>query len=218
MALELVNNSFNGFKARSSCPQLSKNILSPIKEVRRQELFLDRIEESRLLMAWTGPGVEEIQMAYGLDLISVLLAEGRCSRLVSKLREEEQLVHGICGNFSLQQDSSLLTITAHLEAENIEKVEASISKHLLDLQTEPISEIELARCKRLLCNDFAFSTESPGQLAGLYGYYNTIAQAEVALTYPHQIQEITAEDLQQIAAEFLSPHHYVVTELKPYGE
>ena len=218
MALELVNNSFNGFKERSSCPSLLTNTLTPIQEVRRQELFLDRIENSRLLMAWTGPGVEKLRTAYGLDLISVLLAEGRCSRLVNKLREEEQLVHGIGSSFSLQQDSSLLTITAHLEEENIEKVEATISKYLLELQTEPISEIELARCKRLLCNDYAFSTESPGQLAGLYGYYNTIAQAEIAVTYPQQIQGITVEEVQQIASEFLSPHYYVVTELKPYEE
>lgn len=218
MALELVNNSFSRFKSRSSCPPLLVNKLTPIKEVRRQEIILDRIEESRLLMAWTGPGVDQLRTAYGLDLISVVLAEGRCSRLVNKLREEEQLVHGICGNFSLQQDSSLFTITAHLEEENIAEVEATIAKHLLDLQTTPITEIELARCKRVLCNDYAFSTESPGQLAGLYGYYSTIAQPEIAVTYPHQIQGITSEDVQQIATEFLSPHHYAVTEVKPSRE
>jgi len=218
MALELVEKSFQGFKARSSCPQLVTKLHQPIREIRRQELFLDRIEQARLLMAWTGPGVEQIRLAYGLDLISVLLAEGRCSRLVSKLREEEQLVHGVCSNFSLQQESSLFTISAQLEPENLTQVEELIGKHLLTLQTEPILEAELARCKRLLCNDYAFSTESPGQLAGLYGYYNTIAKAEIGVIYPQQIQGISGEEIQQIAAEYLCPHHYAVTVLQPNGE
>ena len=215
MALELVERSFQNFKPRCSCPQLGTKIATPIKKIRRQELFLDRLEEARLLMAWTGPGIEQLRDAYGLDLLSVLLAEGRSSRLVSKLREEEQLVHNISSSFSLQQQSSLFTISAYLEPQNVERVEALICDRLLALQTKIITEAELARCKRQLCNDYAFSTESPGQLAGLYGYYNTIAQAEIAVSYPQQIQALQVKDLQEIAAQYLSPDKYSVTVLKP---
>ena len=65
-----------------------------------------------------------------------------------------------------------------------------------------------------MCDDYAFSTETPNQLAGLYGYYNTIAQAELAVTYPHQIQSFDAQELQQLAEDYLSPHNYAVTVLK----
>lgn len=214
-ALELVNKSFVNFPERSACPLAAKVVESSIAEIRRQELYLPRIEQARLLMAWVVPGVEQLRTAHGLDLLSVLLAEGRTSRLVRDLREELQLVHGICSNFSLQRESSLFTITAWLEPENLEQVEYLIRTHLHDLQTEGITEQELARTRRLLCNEYAFSTETPNQLTGLYGYYNTIAQAELAVAYPQQIQSFNAEELQQLAKQYLSPHNYAITILKP---
>ena len=217
-ALELVSQSFlRSFVTPSDTLAIAPPPPSKIVGVRRQELCLPRIEEARLMMAWTGPGVAELRNAYGLDLLSVLLAEGRSSRLVRELREEDQLVHSISSSFSLQQESSLFTITAWLDSENLQLVEAMIAHHLEKLQTNLVSETELKRSKRLLCNDYAFSTESPAQLAGLYGYYNTIAQAEVAVSYPQQIQKFAAQDLQQLAQQYISPEDYAITVLKPYG-
>ncbi len=215
-AVKLVSRTFVDFGDRScDCPE-KKEVTKPvIAGIRRQELHLPRLEQARLLMAWTAPGVEELRTSYGLDLLSVLLAEGRTSRLVRDLREEQQLVQGICSNFSLQRDASLFTITAWLEPENLERVESLIRLHLNDLISNPISQQELTRSQRLLCNDYAFSTETPNQLAGLYGYYNTIAQAELAVTYPWQIQSYSAKKLQELAQEYLSPNHYAVTVLKP---
>ncbi|MBW4611752.1 MAG: insulinase family protein [Desmonostoc vinosum HA7617-LM4] len=214
-AWELVNHTFADFAKRADCPQSEKIFEPRIAEVRRQELCLPRIEQARLIMAWLVPGVEQLGTAYGLDLLSVLLAEGRTSRLVRDLREDLQLVQGICSNFSLQRESSLFTITAWLEPENLEQVESLICEHLDDLQTQGITEQELARTQRLLCNEYAFSTETPNQLTGLYGYYNTIAQAELAVTYPQQIQSFDTQQLQKLAKQYLSLQHYAVTVLKP---
>ncbi|AFZ27951.1 putative Zn-dependent peptidase [Cylindrospermum stagnale PCC 7417] len=214
-AWDLVNRIFADFATRSDCPQFKKEQEPVISRVRRHELTLPRLEQARLMMAWTAPGVQELRTSYGLELLSVLLAEGRTSRLVSDLREEKQLVQGICSNFSLQQESSLLTITAWLEPEYLERVESLICAHLQDLQTTSISEPELARSRRVLCNEFAFSTETPHQLTGLYGYYNTIAKAELALTYPQEILSFNPQELQKLAKQYLSPQNYAVTILKP---
>lgn len=217
-ALNLVNRSFQDFPTAVDCPKSEVEAEPPITTIRRQELYLPRLEQARLLMAWIGPGMEQIRDAYGLDLLSVLLADGRSSRLVRELREEQRLVQGINSGFSLQRDSSLFTISACLEPQYLEQVEELICSHLLELQSTPISSKELNRCQRLLCNDYTFSTEAAGQLAGLYGYYNTIARAEVSVTYPVQIQSFKASDLMQLAQRYLSPYHYAVTILKPVSE
>ncbi|MEC4819010.1 MAG: pitrilysin family protein [Scytonema sp. PMC 1069.18] len=215
-ALKLVNRSFANFSDRCcECPQTQIVAKPIIAGIRRQELYLPRLEQARLLMGWIGPGVEQLRISYGLDLLSVLFAEGRTSRLVRDLREEQQLVQGICSNFSLQRDSSLFTITAWLEPENLERVESLIRLHINDVITNGVSEQELTRCQRLLCNDYAFSTETPNQLAGLYGYYNTISQAELSVTYPYQIKSYTTQELQDLAQVYLSPNHYAITVLKP---
>jgi len=214
-ALELVNRTFQQFLERSDCPE-SEAVGEPLLAgIRRQEISLPRLEQARLLMAWTGPGVDRLRSAYGLDLLSVLLSEGRSSRLVQELREEQQLVQAISSNFSLQRESSLFTISAWLEPQHLERVENLIRVALDELQTTPISQGELARCKRFLRNDYAFSTETPNQLASLYGYYNTIAEAKLAMIYPDQIQSFQAEELQSLAQDYLSLHSYGVTVLKP---
>jgi zinc protease len=214
-AREVIGQAFEQFSDRWECPKLEAAAEPPMVEIRRQEIYLPRLEQARLTMAWTGPGVAQLQSACGLDLLSVLLGDGRTSRLVRELREELQLVQAIDSSFSLQRESSLFTISAVLEAKDVEKVEALICDRIWELQSEPVSEPELLRCKRLLCNDFAFSIETPGQLAGLYGYYNTIANAELALSYPTRIQAFQPSDLQRLAQQYLSPRHYAAVVLKP---
>ncbi|NER98769.1 MAG: insulinase family protein [Symploca sp. SIO1B1] len=212
--LNLVNSSFEQFAPAVDLPKVATTAEPPITLVRRQELCIPRLEQARLLMGWIGPGVEQLSDAYGLDLLSVLLADGRSSRLVRELREEEQLVYDISSSFSLQKDSSLFTINACLEPQYLEQVEELICAHLRQLQTTPISLRELQRCQRLLCNDYIFSTESASQLAGLYGYYNTIATAELAVSYPDKILNLKPLDLMHLTQQYLSPDHYAVTLLR----
>ncbi|UKO96689.1 M16 family metallopeptidase [Nostoc sp. UHCC 0870] len=215
LAWDLVHKSFGNFGERGECPPIKPLTKPVISGVRRQELSLPHLEQARLLMGWLVPGVEELRAAYGLDLLSVLLAEGRTSRLVRDLREEQQLVQGICSNFSLQREASLFTITAWLEPEHLEIVENLILSHLDDIFSQGINENQLARTRRLLCNEYAFSTETPNQLSGMYGYYNTIAQAELSVTYPQQIQSFAPQELQKLAKQYLSPQNYAVTIIKP---
>ncbi len=215
-AWEIVNRTFTEFSDDANFP-VSEKIAPPIiTGIQKQELILPRLEQARLMMAWVAPGVEQLKDANGLDLLSVILAQGRTSRLVHDLREDKQLVQAICSNFSLQRESSLLTITAWLEPEYLDRVENLIQEHLHNLQTTGISEQELKRTQISLCNDYAFATETPNQLTSLYGYYNTIAQAELAVTYPQQIQSFDTQELQKLAQNYLSPQNYAVTILKPY--
>ncbi|MCF4965776.1 M16 family metallopeptidase [Nostoc sp. CMAA1605] len=215
LAWDLVNRSFSKFGKRGECPPVTPVTKPMINGVSRQELYLPNIEQARLLMAWLVPGVEQLRAAYGLDLLSVLLAEGRTSRLVRDLREELQLVQGICSNFSLQREASLFTITAWVEPEHLETVETLILEHLHDIHNQGVTEQELARTRRLLCNEYAFSTETPNQISGMYGYYNTIAQAELSVIYPQQIKSFTSQELQTLAQQYLSVQDYAVTVMKP---
>ncbi|UBF26744.1 insulinase family protein [Kovacikia minuta CCNUW1] len=222
-AIDLLDRTFQPFLKRLDCASYEPEAEPPITDIRRQELWLPRLEQARLMMAWLGPGIdsplhgidEQLQDAYGLDVLSVLLAEGRTSRLVRELREERELVQAVSSGFSLQKESGLFTITAWLDPANLERVEAIICDRLSHLAEVPVSDAELARCKRLLCNDYAFSTETPSQLAGLYGYYAILARPEIAVTYPQRIQAVQASDLQRLASHYLSPCHYAATVVRP---
>lgn len=213
--LELVKQSFRGFPRPSYCPPAALAQLPQAQGVHREILHLPRLEQARLSMAWLGPGIDQLETAYGLDLLSALLAEGRSSRLVRELREDRQLVQDITAGFSLQRDCSLFTIQAWLAPADIDRVEAIICDRINELAAKPIPEAELNRAKRLLCNDYAFSTEAPGQIAGLYGYYGTIAHPDLCLTYVPIIQQYPETNLRQVAQQYLTPLRYVSTILLP---
>ena len=215
-ALSLVDECFSCFSVRSECPPVVIEAEPPTIAICRQELYLPRIEQARLFMGWVGPGAENLTEAIALDLLSVILTGGRSSGMVRELREEQQLVLDIGGDFSLQKDSSIFTISAWLDTENLKLVEAKIGDRLGKLQSQPVSEIELNRAKRQLINNYIFSTETPSQLAGLYGFYSTIATAKQSALYPQIVEQLQPDQLQQIANRYLSPERYAVTVLKPH--
>jgi zinc protease len=214
-ALALVHDNFSEFSVRSECPPTSIEAEPPITTIRRQELYLPRIEQARLLMAWICPGSESLTEAIALDLIALILTGGRSSGLTRELREERQLVLDIDCSLSLQKDSSLFSIGALLETEYLTMVEQRIGDRLHQLQHHLIPPAEIARGKRQLINDYIFSTETPSQLASVYGFYNIVATAAQSALYPQIISQLQPEQLQAIAQRYLSPERYAVTVLKP---
>ncbi|MGL5832669.1 MAG: M16 family metallopeptidase [Waterburya sp.] len=214
-ALALVNDNFSEFCVRSECPPPQIEAESPIVSVRRQELYLPRIEQARLLMAWICPGAESLESAIALDLIALILTGGRSSGLVRELREERQLVIDIDCSLSLQKDSSLFSIGVLLETEHLGMVEQIIGDRLYQLHQGLIPAAEITSAKRQLINDYIFSTETPSQLASVYGFYNIVATAAHSALYPQIISRLQPEQLQAIAQRYLSPQHYAVTVLKP---
>ncbi len=215
-AIQEIELAFHPFSVPSECPPFTIAPQPTLTKPQHREIRLPNIEIARLLMGWRCVGIDGLEDAVGLDLLSVLLAQGSASRLVRELREEKQLVQEIASCFSLQRDSSLFTIEAWLAPQQLQQVQEMVRDRVEQLQTQLVSEKELNRAKRLLCNDYAFSTETPGQLAGLYGYYSILAQPELSLHYPSWVQQLQPEDLQRLAKTYLSPQTCVVTVMKPF--
>jgi zinc protease len=155
-ATKIIRQSFAQFPIPSESPLNIVEAEPPIVEIRRSQVYLPHLEHSRLLMGWMGPGCDRLEDAFGLDLISIILAGGRCSRLVRQLREETQIVLDIDSNFSLQRDSSLFTIGAYLSNPQIDAIEGIICTHLEELQNHPVTPEELHRAQQLLANEYFF--------------------------------------------------------------
>lgn len=213
-AIALVEKNFREFATRSHCPGIEIQAEPTVVEIRRQSLKIANLGHARLLMGWLAPGIDQLGDGLGLDLLSAVLTGGRSSRLVRELREDKHLVLDIHSSFSLQRDSSLFIINAYLEPKHLDAVEQIIRDRLGDLHRQEISETELERAKRLLCHDYIFLTETPSQLAGLYGYYQTLASAELALSYPLKIQQFQTSDLKKLACQHLSPERYAITTME----
>jgi zinc protease len=176
---------------------------------------LPRLEQPRLMLSWLGAPIGDLEEAIALEVLGVILSEGRTSRLVRSLREEKGWVRSIHAYFMPQQQPGLFLIAAQADAEFLDPVEAEIRETMQAIIDEGFSEQELERAVRMLRNDFIFNTESPSQLAGLYGYYSTLASLDLALDYPQQLKKVTTGMLKSVARQYLAPEQAVVLRLLP---
>jgi len=223
-ALMLVDAAFNSNKfARNSYSRtcenpVTHNPVTPIFSLptsHRQTISLPRLQHSRLNLAWHGPSVDNLEDAIQLELISAILTEGRSARLVRELIEECSWVQDIASSFSMQQQAGLFTISAYLDADYLEPVENKIIQQVKELLNNPISDAELNKVKRSLCNHFTFALESPNQLANFLGYYSLLG-CETLCTdwsnaYCEIIRKVKSVDLQGLVKRYLSPENCIVT-------
>ena len=210
-AIDLAQKCFADISLPSTTvPSINFDSEAPLIETRRQQMYLPRLEQPRLVMGWMTSGAEDLEGAIALDMLSIVLTGGRSARLTHKLREEEQLLIDIGCDFSLQKHSSLFTITVYSYIDNLSEIEERLRREIKLLREELISEKELKTCQKSLYNDYVFSTETSYQLASLYGYYQNLDQVDLAILYPQILHSLTPEKLQQYARQYLSIDYYAI--------
>ncbi|MBD2246578.1 pitrilysin family protein [Nostoc sp. FACHB-888] len=188
----------------------------PFTEIVRREFIDESLQQARLVMLWRVPGMVQLDCTYGLDVLAGILGHGRTSRLVRDLREERGLVSSISVSNMSNQLQGTFYISAKCAVENLGEVEDAIAQHIRTVQTELVTESEIARVRRRVANRFIFGNETPSDRSGLYGYYQSlVGDLEPAFNYPDHIQSQDAIDLMQAAKEYLSPDAYGVVVVKP---
>ncbi|MEM9568967.1 MAG: pitrilysin family protein, partial [Cyanobacteria bacterium P01_E01_bin.34] len=195
-----------------SCMHATPQSLAGIERV---EQLQPRIEQTRAVWAWNGASMQQLDVACGLDLLASVLGDGRSSRLVSLLREQQGWVFDIGASSSVHVSPGLFSISAFLDCRHLESVEAAILAEIQRLHDEPVSELELRRAQRMLTNEFIFATETPNQLARMYGFYHLCGGLELADRYQTTIQGMTVEGLIECARQYLRLDRFCAVTLKP---
>ena len=219
--IDIVTDSFEQHHSTKSASNLVTESLSytsetPFTEIVRQEFTDDNLQQARIVMMWRVPGMIDIQETYALDILAVILGQGRVSRLFRDLREERGLVSQIGVSNMTQTQQGMFYISAKLPAENITEVETAIREHIRTVQSETIAEKDISRIRTQVANRFIFANEKPSDRANLYGYYySQLRDLLPALNYPQYIQAVEASDLQSAAQKYLNPDAYGIVVMKP---
>ncbi|MEB3179759.1 MAG: pitrilysin family protein [Nostocaceae cyanobacterium] len=222
---ELINTVAEGFNLRDG--ETSSRLATPsnrdlplpepaFREIVRQEVVDESLQQARLVMVWRVPGMIDLQDTYALDVIAAILGHGRTSRLIRDLREERGLVSSISVSNMTQRLQGTFYISAQLPASNLAVVEAAIIEHIQKIQTEMVAASEITRVGMQVANRYIFGNETPSDRAGLYGYYQSLlGDLEPAFNYPKQIQSQEPGELMQAAQKYLSPNAYGLVAIKP---
>ena len=133
----------------------------------RHSVSMDRLESARLLMLWEAPQAHDQVDVMAADLATTLLGEGRRSRLVSRLREDLQIVESVSMDLSVLEQGSLITLEVICPEEHLETVEEEMNRQLRAMTSELVSDQELKRGQQLVSNGLRYALESTGQVSGL---------------------------------------------------
>jgi zinc protease len=214
--IDVVADGFMAYSNHDESPQFAGVNKLPQPEpafnvIIRDDSIDPEIQQSRLILMWRVPGMNDLAATYPLDIAAAVLGQGRTSRLVRDLREERQLVTGIGVSNSSYAWQGMFTISAQLPTAHLVEVEQRIIAHVANLHSTEISEMEIDRVRRQVANRHIFANETPSARSGLYGYYQAVVgNYQAGINYPQHIRAVSAAAIQQSVQTHLAPTAYGV--------
>jgi zinc protease len=178
-------------------------------------LTLPRLEAARLLMAWWQPAASDLSGLMGADLATTVLAEGRRSRLVERLREQLRIVESIDLDLHPMECGSLAILEAVCGEDDLPEVRRAIEQVWFEVMDETLGEMEWARARRLVANSYRFGLESPGAVAGVIGNSHLWGRRTPLSAPLRELECWTPERLRQEALQRLEPSLATVLEAVP---
>lgn len=180
--------------------------------------FVSKFPTARMMMAFvTVPQGHADESA--LDVASMVLANGKTSRLYKNLVLEERLAVDVGASHSPGRYPGYIDVQVELlPGKDRTKAEKIVLEELRKLSETTISDVELNRCKRLLISQAIFGRES------VHGLADSIAR--VALVQPVSALKsqfslwaaVTKADVQRVVAQYLPVEKPVVVWSVPKEE
>jgi len=155
---------------------------------------------------------------YPLDVLAFILGEGRASRLVWDLRDKRGLVQEIsCFSFTpAGYDGGRFAVVFQAGPDKAAAARQAVMEHLARVARERPSAEELARAKRQKIGEFVFGLQKCDEIAeDIATNALLVGDAHFSEQYVRNIQAVTAEDVQRVAAAYLAPETVCVTSVRP---
>ena len=155
--------------------------------------------------------------SFALDLLSMVLAGGKSSRLHQELVYRKQLVRGIDADYSaVSMDATGFTLSAQLlPGVELALVEREIERQLDRVKTELVSERELQKAKNQIEAAFIFAQDSIFGQAMKIGYYEMVGGWRLVDSYLDNLRKVSREDLHRVAQKYLQTDNRTVGTLIP---
>ncbi|HVO94238.1 MAG TPA: pitrilysin family protein [Terriglobales bacterium] len=189
--------------ARNTVPP-TVDVVEPEQHGERRVILKKEAELPVLLMYYHAPNLKSPD-SFALDLLSVVLAGGRSSRLHHELVYQKRLVRSIDADYSsVSVDPMGFSISAQLlPGTQPTRVEREIDGMLEKVKSELISERELQKAKNQVEAVFIFAQDSIFGQAMKIGYYEIAGGWRQMDGYLDGIRKVTREDIRRVARQYL---------------
>ena len=199
--IDTINSLTQNFNTPSS-----RNQYCPFVEKKCDRLRVINRDTEQINFCLALPGIGLMHpKRFHLDLMNVILGEGMSSRLFSEVRDRLGLAYSINSFVEHFLDTGALTVSASFDPHNLEKTAATIIE-LLESLKDPIPEKELNKAREISKGRLLLRMEDSRNVAGWLGGQEILTDNILMLEDVIRIiDDITAEQVQQIARDLINP-------------
>jgi predicted Zn-dependent peptidase len=149
---------------------------------------------------------------YAIRMINTLVGENSSSHLFQVIREDEGLAYSIGSSASAFYDIGDLVISAGVDENKVEKTVKLVLKELKRLASRPLSKEKLKNAQDYIIGQLELSLESTeNQMVWLGEQLLSGGRFASPETIKRGICKTTAEEIQNILQQILSPERYNLT-------
>jgi zinc protease len=149
--------------------------------------------------------------------LTYILGDGPSSRLNQTVREQKRLVSSIESTYIPRQVSGLVSVTARVDAPNLEKAEAAVVDVVRRVREQGVTEAERERALITAESTYAFDIETAEGLARVFGQGETTWNLRDEVEYLARLRQVTAEQIRAAARRYLGDDSYVRVRFVPTG-
>src|SRR2546428_7887365 len=201
-ALAKVERAFGSIP--TGTPPPSMLLKEPPQRGERRLIVRWRSKVPRLAIAYHAPQIAHVD-SYALQVLGVVLSEGKASRLYQRLVEREQSVTFVSAEYGESKDPTLFHIRAEARGDHsIAEIESSIYKELDSIAAGELSQHELDRAKHQIEAHFILSRERTLDQAILLGQIETLYDLDYIDSYLPRINAVTAADVAAACSRYLN--------------
>lgn len=180
------------------------------------------VSQTSTVLAWPAPSINSADSA-ALDVAAAILGQGRSSRLYQNVREKKRLALAVGASNQSQRGTGVWAIsllTEHKEADLAR--EAALTELAALLTASPgspaLPEEEIGKAKTLVESSYVMEHEAVEGQGTTLGYFNTIADWKLGVSYLDRIHAVTVADVIRVGNTYLQPEQAVTIRLVPPAE
>jgi zinc protease len=201
-ALEAVSQRFSAIPRVLEAPAITA--VEPPQRGEKRLKVQWRSKVPRIAIAYHAPEIAHPD-SYALQVLNLVLTEGKTSRLYQRLVEKEQSVTFVTAEYGESKDSTLFHIRAEARgAHEPEAIEAVIHEELARIAGAGATKQELDRAKHQIGAHFVLSRERAVDQAMLLGQVESLYGLSYIDTYLDRVSAVTSDDLASVCSRYLS--------------
>ncbi len=205
------------FNGRQNCELPVHTIDKPHAETKYLELR-GHLNTAFLMFGYLGPQAKDLRNSVGLDIVNMVLGDGASSRLYQNLIEKpkEKIFNHAGTDFYQFRDGGNFFVDANFEPDKKDEAIKLVKNEIQKILDEKITQEELEKAKKKLKVTYASTSETVSDIADNIGFYMTVlGNLELANEYNEIVERISADEVLEIAREYLDLNKATIAVMLP---